>query len=260
MQGRQSSHEDRPVTITLGALVPPTHVLRRVDRVLDLRFIYEFTRELYCAENGRPSIDPVLFFGMQLIGYLYGIRSERRLCEEIHLNLAYRWFCRLNVDEEVPDHSSLTRIRDRFGLKTYQAIFERMVDGLKGKGLVTGKQVMADATLIEADASINSLQERVESDPQARALKLYERQYHDFKVGAKTRQVSNQTHVSASDPDATLVARPGTYRKLYYKAHTILDAASRVILDCHVTTGARQECTVLPERVAYLLDEGQCAI
>jgi transposase len=105
----------RSVIVTLAALVPKTHLLRRVDRVLDLSFIYDLTKALYCADNDRPSIDPVLFFRMQLIGYLYGIRSERRLCEEIHLNLAYRWFCRLNLDEDVPDLSSLTRIRSALG-------------------------------------------------------------------------------------------------------------------------------------------------
>src|SRR5262245_58528293 len=121
MQGRhEHDNEDRPVTVRLAALVPPTHFLRRVDKVLDLTFIYALTKSLYCQDNGRPSIDPVLFLRMPLIGYLYGIRSERRLCEEIHLNLAYRWFCRLNLDEAVPDHSSFTRLRDRFGVETYQ--------------------------------------------------------------------------------------------------------------------------------------------
>lgn len=101
MQGRQQRQEEGPVTVILAALAPATHVLRRIDRVLDLTFIYELTHELYCADNGRPSVDPVWFFRMQLIGYLYGIRSERRLCEEIRLNLAYRWFCRAPLNEEV---------------------------------------------------------------------------------------------------------------------------------------------------------------
>lgn len=121
MQGRQESQAERPVTITLATLAPQAHLLRRIDRVLDLSFIYELTKELYCADNGRPSIDPLVFFRRQLIGYLYGIRSERRLGEEIHLNLAYRWFCRLPLDEEVPDHSSFTRIRDRLGSRSIRS-------------------------------------------------------------------------------------------------------------------------------------------
>jgi len=94
---------------------------------------------LYCSDNGRPSIDPVLFFRMQLIGYLFHIRSDRQLCEDVHLNIAYRWFCRLNLEDEVLDHSSLTRIRDRFGVKLYQAIFERLVSELRKKVFIKAK-------------------------------------------------------------------------------------------------------------------------
>lgn len=248
MQGRHVYEEESIVTIDLRALIPPNHLVFRVAKVVDLTFIYDLTKDLYCEDNGRPSVDPVLFFRMQLIGYLFGISSDRRLCEEVQLNLAYRWFCQLRFTDEVPDHSSFTRIRDRFGVERYRAIFDRLLQQLRAKGIVRGRRVMVDATLVEADASINSLVERPKSDPQARALTLYEQRYHDFKAGKKQRQVSNQTHVSASDPDATLVSRPGIYRKLYYKAHYTIDAESRMILDCHLTTGAHHECTVMPER------------
>jgi hypothetical protein len=91
-------------------------------------------------------------------------------------------------------------------------------------------------------------------------LQMYEQRYPDCKAGKKRRQVSNQTHVSTSDPDATLVSRPATYRKLYYKAHYTVDAESRVILDCHLTTGAQHECTVMPKCLAPLLDDGHWPI
>jgi transposase len=139
---------------------------------VDLRFIYELTHDLYCEANGRPSVDPVLFFRMQLISHLFGIPSDRRLCEEVQLNLAYRWFCRVRFAADVPDHSSLTRIRDRFGVERYQAIFERLLQQLRVQGIVRGRRVRVYATLVEADASINSLAERPQSDPQARALTL----------------------------------------------------------------------------------------
>jgi transposase len=260
MQGRYVYVEEQVVTIDLQATIPSDHLVRRMARVADFSFIYELTHDLYCEDNGRPSVDPVLFFRMQLIGHLFGITSDRRLCEEVQLNLAYRWFCQVRCAKDVPDHSSLTRIRDRFGAERYQAIFDRLLQQLRAKGIVRGRRVMVDATLVEADASINSLEERPQSDPQARALKMYEQRYHDFKEGKKRRQVSNQTHVSASDPDATLVSRPGTYRKLYYKVHYTIDSESRVILDCHLTTGAQHECTVMPERLAHLLEQGQWPI
>jgi IS5 family transposase len=191
---------------------------------------------------------------------LFGIASDRRLCEEIQLNLAYRWFCQVQYTKDVPDYSSFTRIRDRFRVKHYQAIFDRLLQQLRARGIARGRRVMVDATLVEANASINSLEERPKSDPQARVLKMYEQRYHDFKAGKKQRQVSNQTHISSSDPDATLVSRPGIYRKLYYKAHYTTDAESHVILDYHLTTGAQHECTVMPERLTDLLDEGHWPI
>lgn len=260
MQGRHISAEEHVVTINLQEAIPPDHLVRRVAKIVDLTFIYELTHDLYCEDNGRPSVDPVLFFRMQLLKYFFSIPSDRRLCDEVQLNLAYRWFCQVRSTKDVPDHSSFTRIRDRFGVERYQAIFARLLHQLRAHGIVRGRRVMVDATLVEADASINSLEERPNSDPQARALRMYEQRYHDFKEGKKQRQVSNQTHVSASDPDATLVSRPGTYRKLYYKAHYTLDAESRVILDCHLTTGAQHECTVLPDRLKDLLDDGHWPI
>ncbi len=98
MQGRKQYEERLLTTVNLEEMIPKTHLLVRIDRALDLSFIYDLTSDLYCSCNGRPSIDPVLFFRMQLIGYLYGIESERKLCEEVHLNLAYRWFCRLHLE------------------------------------------------------------------------------------------------------------------------------------------------------------------
>jgi len=157
MQGRQVYNEAHIVTVDLQAVIPPNHLVRRVAKVADFSFIYELTQERYCEDNGRPSVDPVLFFRMQLIGYLFGITSDRRLCEEVQLNLAYRWFCQLGFTDAVPDHSSFTRIRDRFGVKRYQAIFDRLLQQLRAQGIARGRRVMVDATLVEADASINSL-------------------------------------------------------------------------------------------------------
>jgi len=177
------------------------------------------------------------------------------LCEEVHLNIAYRWFCRLNLEDEVPDHSSLTRIRDRFGVEIYESIFKRLISKLQEKGFIEGRKVIVDASLVEADASLESMVERAEGDYKARELKPHERRYHDFRTGKKKRKISNQTHVSATDPEATLVSRQGHHRKLSYKAHYSIDGDSRFILDCHATTGAKHECTVLPERIKRLHDE-----
>lgn len=141
MQGKKHYQDRLFSTVNLAEMIPGNHLLVRLDKAINLGFIYELTRDYYCSDNGRPSIDPVLFFRMQLIGYLYGIDSDRRLCEEVHLNIAYRWFCRLNLEDEVPDHSSFTRVRDRFGVKTYRAVFERIIYELRKRGIYQRQKI-----------------------------------------------------------------------------------------------------------------------
>ncbi len=255
MQGKQMSQQELFTTIDLESFIPKDHLLRKVDKILDLEFLYDLTEELYCLDNGRTSIDPVLFFRMQLISYLFGIESDRQLCRDIHLNLAYRWFCRIPLHQFVPHHSSLTRIRDRLGESRYQQIFELVLLQWKKQGRFTGKQIVADATLVKANASMGSLVKREDADPDARVLKRYEKRYHDFQHGARKRRVANQTHVSASDPDATMVYRRGIDGGLKYKIHYSADAKTRIITDCYTTTGSTQEGPILPSRIDYLCDE-----
>ena len=254
MQGKQIGQPELFSTIDLESFIPKNHLLRKVDKVLDLEFLYDLTEDLYCPDNGRPSIDPVLFFRMQLVKYLYGIESDRQLCRDIHLNLAYRWFCRIPLHQQVPDHSSLTRIRDRMGEDCYRAIFETMLMQWQSEGHYTGKRIVVDATLVKANASMDSLVERENADPNARVLKQYEKRYHDFQHGKRQRRVSNQTHVSASDPDATMVYRKGSEGGLKYKIHFSADIDTRLIVDCHTTTGATHEGPVFPGRINYLMD------
>ncbi|MDP5210811.1 transposase [Microbulbifer sp. 2205BS26-8] len=104
MQGCTQFQPELFHTVNLDDFVPQNHLLRKIDAVLDLEFIYDLTSPLYCPHNGRASIDPRLFFRMQIIGYLYRIKSDRKLCEDINLNLAYRWFCQLNLGDQIPGH------------------------------------------------------------------------------------------------------------------------------------------------------------
>ena len=226
-------------TIDLESFVALDHPLRKVDQVLDLSFIRELTARCY-ASRGRPSIDPQVYFRMVLVGYLCGIDSDRQLCDEIHHNMAYRWFCRLAVDDEVPDHSSFTRTRDRLGEEIFETVFRRIVTLCQQKGLVGEEgRVMTDATLIAADASLNSL---IHNDSEE-AEKESQTQDGDrgMKDSTTSRKISNQTHTSRTDPDATLAQKKGTPRQLKYKVHQTIAADSRVILDIEVTTGARHD-------------------
>ena len=240
MQGVHAFDPKTKVSIDLESFVATDHFLRRVDRVLDLTFVRELTSPRYAVQQGRPSIDPEVYFRMQLVAYFFGISSERQLCEEVRYNLVYRWFCRLSLADEVPDHSSLTRIRDRYGAEIFELAFRRIVEQCKQKGLVKDScRVMTDATLIAADASLNSL---VHNDPgEAQKEEEAQRQRRGTIDGQAQRKLSNETHRSSTDPDATLAQKRGSPRQLKYKVHQTIDADSRVILDTEVTTGARHD-------------------
>ena len=126
---------DRPIGRSIEELVPPDHFYRFLDAKLDLTFVRTWVQDLY-AERGRPSIDPVVFFRLQLIMFLEGIRSERQLMATVALNLAHRWYLGYDLDEPLPDHSSLTRIRERLGLAIFERFFEHVVELCQAAGLV----------------------------------------------------------------------------------------------------------------------------
>ena len=135
--------------------VPKDHLLRGIDRFLDLSELRGQLAPFY-SHTGRPSIDPVLMIRMLVIGYSFGIRSERRLCEEVHLNLAYRWFCRLGLSEAVPDHSTFSKNRHgRFRQSdAFRIVFETVLRRCMAEGLVRGEGFAIDASVIKADANL----------------------------------------------------------------------------------------------------------
>ena len=148
MMGIQKVEAQLFYEFDLDAHVPPNHVLREIDRFLDMGGMREKLKPFY-SHTGRPSIDPELIVRMLVIGYVMGIRSERRLCQEVHLNLAYRWFCRLGLDDKVPDHSSFSRyrhgkFRDSDMLRHF---FEATVERCLKEDLVSGEGFAVDASL-----------------------------------------------------------------------------------------------------------------
>jgi transposase len=152
----KSRRLDQPISVSLEELVPQDHFYRHLETNLDLSFVREWVQELY-AERGRPSIDPAIFFKLQLIIFFEGIRSERQLIETASLNLAHRWYLGYALDEELPDHSSLTRIRQRLGIEIFQRFFEKILDLCQEADLVWGRELYFDATKVEANAGIPSL-------------------------------------------------------------------------------------------------------
>src|SRR6187200_671072 len=150
---------DQPIAVSLEALVPADHFYRHLEAKLDLSFVREWARELY-AERGRPSIDPVIFFKLQLIMFFEGLRSERQLLRVAADRLSLRWYLGYDLTEALPDHSSLTRIRQRYGLAIFRRFFEAIVEQCRKAGLVWGKELYFDATQVKANASLDSIAPR----------------------------------------------------------------------------------------------------
>src|SRR5215213_9738547 len=163
---------DEPITVSLEELVPTNHFYRHLEATLDLSFVRDWTQELY-SDRGRPSIDPVVFFKLQLLMFFEGIRSERQLIETASLNLAHRGYLGYALDEALPDHSSLTRIRQRLGIDVFQCFFEQVVDLCQEAGLVWGRELYFDATRVRADASLDSLVPRFAYEARAHVADLF---------------------------------------------------------------------------------------
>jgi transposase len=155
---------DQPIAVSLENLIPGDNFYRHLETTLDLGFVRDWARELY-AERGRPSIDLVMFFA--------GIRSERKLVETASLNLAHRWYLGYALDEDLPDHSSPTRIRQRLGVAVFARFFERVVDLCQDAGLVWGRELFFDATRVRADAALGSLVPRFAHEAKTHVVELF---------------------------------------------------------------------------------------
>jgi transposase len=195
---------DQPVTTSLGALVPTDHFYRHLECCLDLSFVRELAREAYAA-GGRPSIDPIIFFKLQLILFFEGIRSERQLIEIASLNLAHRWYLGYALDEPLPDHSSLTRIRTRLGIEVFQRFFEQVVALCQETGLVWGTELFVDATKVRANADLDSVVPRFYWEAKHHAGSLF-----DQGVSASQEQ-SEESSLAEAGTGTAVAAEPAGF-------------------------------------------------
>jgi transposase len=147
------------IAVSLEALEPQDHFYRHLERTLDLSFVRDLVQDTYAA-GGRPSIDPVVFFKLQLVMFFEDIRSERLLMRVVADRLSVRWFLGYDLGEPLPDHSSLTRIRARYGVEVFRRFFEQIVEQCQEAGLVWGKELYIDATKVQANASRDSVKPR----------------------------------------------------------------------------------------------------
>jgi transposase len=222
--------------------VPADHLLRSIDRFVDLSDIREHLRPFY-SETGRPSVDPELMIRMLLIGYCMGIRSERRLCDEVHLNLAYRWFCRLGLEGDVPDHSTFSKNRHgRFrDSDLLRELFEMTVARCMAEGLVGGEGFAVDASLIRADVDRQRAvpgSEGLPPEAAGHAVREYLAVLDDAAFGAATPVVPKQ--LAPTDPAARWTAASRERAFFAYSTNYLIDLDHAVIVGVEATTSVRQ--------------------
>lgn len=254
--------------ITIENLVPENHFLRKVEQLVDFSFIYEETRNCYCQNNGRPSIDPVVLVKYLLIGFLYGVASERRIEQEIQVNMAYRWFLGLDLDERVPDHSTISQNRRRRfqGENVFRRLFEGILRQCMEKGLVKEELILTDSTHVKANASFKKniqIQAERETTGYMERLDVYEAQERTRlensgaikpqRTGrAKKERAKVQRTVSTTDPDAGMLHRPGKPQGMHYLSHQSVDAAHGIVVDVAVTPGNANDSEPYLERIEYI--------
>jgi len=242
---------------SLEQYVPVDHLLRSIDRFVDLSGVREHLRPYY-SETGRPSIDPELMIRMLLVGYCFGIRSERRLCDEVHLNLGYRWFCRLSLDAVVPDHSTFSKARHgRFrDADLLRQVFETVVRRCMAEGLVGGEGFAVDASMIKADANRQRGvpgSDGLAPEIASHAVREYLAVLDDAAFGAATPVVPKFT--SPADPASRWTGANGGLAFFAYSTNYLIDLKCAVILDVEPTTAVRQAEVTAQRRMIEQTEE-----
>jgi len=235
MGQRSGGHQQLFYSFNLDDHVPLDHLLRGIDRFLDLGDLHQHLAPFY-SHTGRPSIDPHLLIRMLIVGYCFGIRSERRLCEEVHLNLAYRWFCRLGLEDQVPDHSTFSKNRHgRFrDSDTLRFVFEQVLERCVREGLVGGEGFAIDASLVKADAKRQRGVPGAEADWTNR--QSISRPVREYLAALDQAEVEKSTpkNISLTDPAAQWSAAggPAFYA---YSANYLIDVAAGIVVDVEAT-------------------------
>jgi transposase len=233
---------------SLRDLVPDDHVLARVDRVLELSWLRSEVRHVYAADGaGRPGIDPEAALRLMLAGLLLGVVHDRRLMREAQVNLAIRWFAGYGLHEALPDHSSLTRIRQRWGAERFRRVLARTVQACVAAGIAKGEVVHVDSSLVRADVSWDAVARRHADAVEAANGQAGPAHRAD---GGPSAARPRATSVCTTDPDASLTKNNTAHRsEPSYKHHTAVDAEHGVVLDVAVTTGAVHDTKTVEDQL-----------
>ncbi len=203
MMGSKERHFAPLIHVSLEELVPADHFYRHLERTLDLSFVRQFVQETY-ASKGRPSVDPVVFFKLQLVMFFEGIRSERQLMRQAADRLSIRWFLGYDLGEPLPDHSSLTRIRERYGVDVFRRFFDAIVEQCQQEKLVWGRELYIDSTQVNANADLDSLTPRFAVEARA-AIQTHLSALFSEEESQQEQQTASAEVVAASI-DATFPA------------------------------------------------------
>lgn len=264
MMSEQGCREQKWETVLIDSLVPQDHLLRKIDKYIDFSFINELCRPYYCTDNGRPSVEPETMFRMLFVGYLYGVRSERRLVEEVNVNVAYRWFLGYNLEDKIPDASVIWQNRRRRfkGTDVPQRIFDEIVMQAIGHGLVDGKVLYTDSTHLKANANkkkfvekqvekstksyLSDLDKAVDEDRQAHGKKSLKKKDDDDEPGPPEMKTIKE---SKTDPDSGVLHREGKPVGFFYLDHRTVDGKVNIITDTYVTPGNVNDDTPYIDRL-----------
>ena len=253
----------KAVLVTIEDMMPKEHFLRDLDHYVSFDFIYKRVEHLY-SDIGKGSIDPVVIFKMLLLGYLYGIYSERRLETEVQVNIAYRWFLGLDLDERVPDHSTFSQLRRRKfkDSSLFQEIFDEVVRRCMEAGLVDGELLLTDSTHVKAN--VNDAKREViivKEEPSAYMKRLDELALQEGliaevgKTSPQSKEKTKEVTKSITDPDAGILKRPGKPTGFHYLSHNTIDGNSGIITDVHVTPGNVKDSTPHSERIQHQINK-----
>jgi len=259
MMGQHSRGEALFYYFRLEDQVPESHLLRLIDTHISFGFVREELKHSY-SENGRPSIDPELLLRILLIGYLYGITSERKLVEELRMHLAWRWFTGLGFDQEIPHHSTFSKNRHgRFQeSKLFEQLFEQIVRQCVEVGLVQGKDLSVDGSFVEANAAKES---RIPREQLAEAAQVHRSVRQYLKEVEQQNPVEEPVHeqdqVSTTDPDSTYATKGGTPARLGYYDNYLVDNHSCVIVGVQATAARMSQETVAAQDMLTRFAEWQ---
>ena len=248
MMGRQS-RQTAMIFVDIESLIPETHLLRKIERMVSFDFIYDLLAPYYPA-TGRPSVDPVSMFKMLLIGYLYGIKSERRLVEEVQLNIAYRWFCGFELDDTIPNHSTFSKTRTRKWQQSdlFQKAFYEIVKQCIDSGLIDGEAMAADGSYIPANVSRESwinVEIEVEQSMQSYLDSLDEELSNQpgFKK-PPTKIVRKCRTTSQTDPDSGYINH-GSKRGIGYLMEATVDCKHGILTGVDVYSANEKESVLI---------------